>query len=143
MFMGNYQNSIDAKGRMIIPAKFRAELGCRCVVSRGIDRCLYIYTMEDWEAWAEKLRSLPNTDREARNFKRHFFGYAEECEIDKQGRINIPLSLKEYGDFEKELVTVGASDKIEVWSRKIWDDEDQVAQLDGAAMAENMAKYDI
>ncbi len=85
MFIGSYQNSIDAKYRMIVPSKYRDELGLKCVITKGIDKCLYVYPVAEWESFAEKLKALPKADAKARNFVRHFYGNAEECEIDRQG----------------------------------------------------------
>lgn len=143
MFIGNYHNSIDAKCRMIIPSKYREELGNRCVITQGIDRCLYVYPMSEWESFAEKLSRLPKADAKARNFVRHFYGNAEECEMDKQGRVTLPAALRRYGKIEKELMTIGNGEKIEVWSKEVWDQEMQTSQLDGDDIAEGMADYGI
>ena len=121
MFMGTTYNSIDDKNRMIVPSRFRNELGKSCVLTKGLDRCLYIYTMEDWQKQMEKIDKLPESDPNVRKFIRHYLGNAAECEFDKQGRIVIPQELKSYAGVEKELVTVGARSKIEVWSRAVWE----------------------
>jgi len=143
MFMGSYQNSIDAKSRMIIPSKYRDSLAFRCVVTKGIDRCLYIYPVSEWDSFAEKLAQLPKSDANARNFVRHFYANAEECEIDKQGRITIPQTLREYAGIEKDLNTMGTGEKIEVWSREIWESDENAVVMDGAEIAEGMEKYGI
>ncbi len=143
MFIGSYQNSIDAKFRMIIPSKYRDELGLKCVITKGIDRCLYIYPSSEWEAFAERLKSLPKSDANARNFVRHFYGNAEECEIDRQGRVTIPQALRDYAGLDKELTTMGNGEKIEVWNRDILADSAEAAQLDGADIAAGMEKYGI
>lgn len=143
MFIGSYKNSIDAKFRMIVPSKYRDELGFKCVLTKGIDKCLYLYPMEEWEHFAEKLKALPKADTKARNFVRHFYGNAEECEIDRQGRITIPAPLRGYADMDKELMTIGNGEKIEVWSREVYDGDQEVYKLNGAAIAEGMEDYGI
>ena len=121
MFMGKYQNSIDAKSRMIIPAKFREALGHRCVVTIGLDQCLCIYTMQEWTKTYETLDEIPFTEVESRQLVRDVFSNATDCEIDKQGRIILPQDLKSYANIEKDLVTIGALSKIEIWSKEEWD----------------------
>ncbi|MGI6751344.1 MAG: division/cell wall cluster transcriptional repressor MraZ [Anaerovoracaceae bacterium] len=119
MLIGEYQNSIDAKGRVIIPAKYREDLGFRLIITKGIENCLYIYSMEEWERFEDKLQQLPIA--ESRSVVRYFFASAVECEIDKQGRITIPLHLRDHARIEKDLVTIGARNRVEVWSRQEWD----------------------
>lgn len=143
MLMGKYQNSIDAKGRMIVPSKYREELGYHCVLTRGIDKCLYIYPMNQWEKFMEKLEALPTTDPNARAFVRHFYANAMECDIDKQGRMGISQELREYANIEKELVTVGLLDKIEIWSKVEWKEAEEITQLTPNDFAAKMAEYGI
>lgn len=143
MFMGKYQNSTDAKNRMIVPAKYRDELGYKCVLTKGIDKCLYIYPMSEWEKFMEKLAKLPTSDANARAFVRHFYANAVECEIDRQGRMTLPQELREYAGIDRELVTVGILDKIEVWSRTEWENSDEGPQLAPADFAQKMAEYGI
>ncbi len=121
MFLGQYQNSIDAKGRTIIPAKFRDELGSNFVLTKGLENCLFIYPMSQWESFREKLNNLPLTSKESRAFVRRFFAGAVECELDKQGRVNIPPVLREHAELDKELVTIGVNERIEIWSKVNWD----------------------
>ena len=143
MFIGSYENQLDAKYRMIIPSKYREELGMRCVITKGIDRCLYVYPVREWEAFAEKLAKLPKSDKKARNFVRHFYGNAEECEVDKQGRVTVPQVLRGYAGIDKELVTIGNGEKIEVWGRSVYKDSDVVVEMDGDDIAEGMEAYGI
>lgn len=143
MFMGSYKNSIDVKSRMIIPSKYRDALGLKCVVTKGIDRCLYIYPVDEWDNFAAKLATLPKADANARNFVRHFYANAEECEIDRQGRITISQTLRDYAGIQKELSTMGTGEKIEVWARDVWENDDNAVDMDGAAIAEGMEKYGI
>src|SRR5699024_10408666 len=117
-FMGEYQHNIDQKGRIIIPSKFRDALGENFVLTRGLDNCLFIYTQDEWEILEEKISKLPLTRKDARRFSRFFFSGAIECEVDKQGRINVPNPLKTYSKLEKECVITGVSNRIEIWSKE-------------------------
>jgi len=121
MFMGEFQHSIDEKGRLTIPAKFRDGLGSSFVVTRGLDRCLFVYPMDEWQALTDKLKTLPFTKADARAFTRFFFSGATECEWDKQGRVNIPASLREHAQLTKECVVIGVSNRVEIWSKEQWD----------------------
>ncbi len=141
MFMGTTYNSIDEKNRFIVPARMRSELGARCVLTRGLDVCLYIYPMGDWQSQMEKAAALPESDPKVRAFIRHFFGNAVECELDKQGRIVIPQDLKGYAKINRELVTMGAMSKIEIWSREVWDAPDNAGKLDTASFADALLEY--
>ena len=120
MFMGEYQHSLDEKGRLIMPAKFREALGEVFVVTRGLDNCLFVYPNEEWRILEEKLKSLPMTSKDARAFVRFFFSGATECEMDKTGRISIPQNLREHAQLEKEVVVIGVSNRIEFWSKDNW-----------------------
>ena len=143
MFMGKYQNSIDAKNRMIVPSKYREELGYKCVLTKGIDKCLYIYPMSEWERFMTKLSALPSSDMNARAFVRHFYANAVECEVDRQGRLTIPQELRDYAGIDKELVTIGILDKIESWSRAEWENAEDGPQLAPEDIAQKMAEYGI
>lgn len=120
MLIGEYQHTIDAKGRMIVPAKFRDDLGASFVITRGLDGCLFGYPMEQWQALQNKLKETPQSSRESRAFTRYFYSAATEVELDKQGRINIPQTLREHAKLEKDCRVVGVSDRIEVWSEESW-----------------------
>lgn len=134
MFMGEYNHTIDAKGRLIIPSKFREALGSEFVITKGLDGCLFVFPMKEWEAFEEKLRSLPLIDKNARKFSRFFLAGASTCELDKQGRILVPGTLREFAQMDKEVVLTGMLDRIEVWSKEQWlennayDDMDDIAQ---------------
>jgi MraZ protein len=121
MFMGEYQHSIDDKGRMIIPAKFREDLGSTFVITRGLDQCLFVYPKAEWSILEQKLKSLPLMKADARAFTRFFFSGATECELDKQGRVNIPNTLVDHAKLAKDCVVLGVSNRVEVWSKEIWD----------------------
>ena len=141
MFMGTSNNSIDEKNRMIVPAKLRAELGARCILTKGLDQCLYIYTTEDWDKQMEKIARLPESDPKVRAFIRHFCANACECEFDKQDRIIIPQELKTYAGIEKDLVTMGAMTKIEIWSREVWNAPDNDSKMERADFAQALTEY--
>lgn len=141
MFMGKYYNSIDAKNRMIVPSKHRDQLGGRCILTKGMDCCLYIYPLGEWERTVEKVSALPQTDRNVRKYIRDVFANAEECEIDKQGRILIPAELKKRVCIDKELVTMGAMSRIEIWSKEVWDDPDSYPCEEDDDFISQLTKY--
>jgi MraZ protein len=143
MFMGEFQHNIDTKGRIIVPSKFREELGATFVVTRGLDQCLFAYPMTEWKILEEKLKKLPLTKRDARAFTRFFFSGAIECEIDKQGRINIPQTLRTYASLEKECVIIGVSNRIEIWSHSTWETYVTESEESFAEIAENLMDFDI
>ena len=121
MFMSEYSHSVDAKGRLIIPSKFREALGDEFVVSKGIDGCLFVYANEDWQAFEQKLTSLPLINKEARQFARFFLAGAATVEVDKQGRILLPANLRAFAGLEKDVVLVGVGSRIEIWSKEKWE----------------------
>nr|WP_106784038.1 division/cell wall cluster transcriptional repressor MraZ [Lysinibacillus timonensis] len=142
MFMGEYQHSVDTKGRLIIPSKFREELGNSFVITRGLDNCLFGYPMDEWRKLEEKLKQLPMTKKDARAFARFFFSGATEVEIDKQGRINIPAPLSTYAKLEKECVVLGVSSKIEIWAKEAWESYFNEAEESFNDIAENLIGFD-
>lgn len=131
MFMGQYNHTIDAKGRTFVPAKFREMLGEHFVVTMGLDGCLFLYPDEKWEEFAEQLKALPGT-KEARQLQRYFLAGAADMEADKQGRILIPPHLREHAALTKEVIFVGVLGKIELWSRERWQDN-TFENMDAAA----------
>lgn len=139
MFMGEYQHSVDEKGRLIIPARFREELGAGFVVTRGLDNCLFVYPRKEWETLEGKLKSLPLTSADARAFVRFFFSGASECELDRQGRIVIPGPLREYAKLVRDCVIIGVSNRVEIWAKEAWETYSQDAADSFAAIAEKLA----
>ena len=121
MLTGEFNHSIDSKGRLIIPSKLRDSLGEHFVITKGMDGCLFLYPENEWEAFEEKLRTLPLTNKKARDFKRFFLGSAVDGEIDKQGRVLLSSSLRTYAGLEKEVVLAGVLDKVEIWSKEAWE----------------------
>lgn len=138
MFMGEYNHTIDAKGRLIIPSKFREILGDAFVVTKGLDGCLFVYDNEEWKRFEEKLRSLPITNKEARQFVRFFLAGATEAEVDKQGRILIPNVLREFAELTKDVVLVGVGSRIEIWGKERFEDTATFEDMD--EIAEHMAE---
>lgn len=120
MFMGEYHHSVDSKNRAIIPAKFRYELGEKFIITRGIDKCLFAYSMQEWQQNVNKLKNLPYTKKDARNFSRLILSGATLCEFDKQGRITITSPLMNYADITKDIVIIGVNDRLEIWSESNW-----------------------
>ena len=141
MFMGEYNHTIDAKGRLIIPSKFRETLGDEFVVTKGLDGCLFVYDNKEWSAFEEKLKSLPLTNKDARQFVRFFLAGATLAEVDKQGRILVPANLRDFAGLEKEVVLVGVASRVEIWSKSRW--EDTASYDDVEEIAEHMAELGI
>jgi MraZ protein len=143
MFMGEHHHNIDSKGRLIVPAKFRDDLGEVFVLTRGLDQCLFGYPLSEWKEIEQKLKGLPLTKKDARAFTRFFFSGATESEIDKQGRTNIPTPLLQYAKLDKECVILGVSNRIEIWSKQIWENYFNESEESFAEIAENMIGFDI
>ncbi|MDO4283807.1 MAG: division/cell wall cluster transcriptional repressor MraZ [Eubacteriales bacterium] len=121
MFMGEYSHSLDAKGRLIIPAKYREALGNAFVVTKSLDKCLCIYDTESWNAFTARLAALPHNTREQRELVRFFLSGASEVEVDKQGRILLPANLRAAAGIDRDVVLAGVGDKIEIWSKEAWE----------------------
>ena len=138
MFLGEYQHSLDSKGRIIVPSKFREELGARFIATKGLDNCLFLYPMEEWKIIEEKLRALPFTRADVRSFARFFFSGAAELEIDRQGRILLPPNLREYAGIEKDLTIIGVGARVEIWANEKWAPYNQTAQSSYEVIAENL-----
>lgn len=143
MFMGEFQHNIDEKGRIIVPAKFREGLGSNFVLTRGLDQCLFIYPEDEWKILEEKLKSLPLTKKDARSFTRFFFSGATEAGLDKQGRINVPQTLRSYSELEKECIVIGVSNRVEIWSKDKWEDYFAQSEESFVDIAENLMDFDI
>ena len=132
MFMGEYNHTIDAKGRLIVPAKFREQLGEAFVLTNGNDGCLNIYTIEDWESKMEQLQHLPNKE-DTRKLIRKLVACANTVEVDKQGRILVPTALREHAGLDKDVVLAGVIDKIEVWDKTRWEKQSDEGDIDDIA----------
>ena len=138
MFMGEYHHSLDDKGRLIIPSKFRTELGDKFVITRGIENCLFAYPIERWETIVHKLEALPFTKKDARNFTRFFLSGATVAEFDKQGRINITSPLITYAGIQKDCVVIGTGDRLEIWAKDAWENFFNSASINMSDIAENL-----
>lgn len=139
MFMSEYNHTIDTKGRLIVPSKFREQLGDEFVVTKGMDGCLFVYANDDWNAFEQKLTSLPLINKEARKFARFFLAGAAQVEVDKQGRILLPANLRQFAGLEKDVVLVGVGSRIEIWSQENWENMDADNDMDDiAATMENL-----
>ncbi len=143
MFTGEYSHSFDKKGRVIIPAKFRNELGERFYIGRGLDKCLFVYPIDTWNEFSQKLRKLSVFSKEHRYFSRKFVSGFSECNFDKQGRILVPTPLREYSDLNDEAVIIGVLDRIEIWSKGIWEQYTNADDLDFNDIAEKMVELGI
>jgi MraZ protein len=141
MLIGEYEHTIDAKGRLSMPSKLRRDMGEAFIVTKGLDGCLFAFSQEEWKNFETKLKSLPLSDKNARNFVRFFLAGATECEIDKQGRFLIPSNLREAGKLEKEAVIIGVGTRLEIWNRDIWTSKDEEISAD--EIAENMTMLGI
>lgn len=143
MFMGEHQHSIDIKGRLIIPSKFREELGESFVLTRGLDQCVFVYPQDEWTQIEQKLKALPFTKKDARAFTRFFFSGACECQLDKQGRVSITQPLKDYAKLEKDCVVIGVSNRIEIWSKPVWESYYKESEASFDEISESLLDFDM
>lgn len=141
MLIGEYEHTIDAKGRLSMPSKLRRDMGEAFIVTKGLDGCLFAFSQDEWKNFETKLKSLPLSDKNARNFVRFFLAGATECEIDKQGRFLIPSNLREAGKLEKEAIIIGVGTRLEIWNKEIWTSKDEEISAD--EIAENMTMLGI
>ena len=138
MFMGEYHHTIDEKGRIVIPTKFREQLKDQFIIAKGIENCLYVYAKEDWQHLVESLNILPFTKKDARTFIRSFFSGATECELDRQGRTCITSPLIIHAGLKKDCVIIGANDRIEIWDKEAWENFLQDNESKLSDIAENL-----
>jgi len=143
VFLGRFLHTVDSKGRVTIPAKFRPNLAGGVVVTRGIDRCLYIYPQAEWDRLAERVRELPLTKKDARSFVRFLFSEASDCVPDRQGRILIPGYLREYANLDSEIVIAGLDNRLEMWSSSAWHDDNSDLEKDAQTLAEKLGELGI
>jgi MraZ protein len=143
MFMGEFDHTVDEKGRIAIPAKFRGRFADGLVVTRGLDRCLWVYTAGDWAALAEKIARLPLTQADARSFTRLMFSGANDLLLDKQGRIVVPTYLREYAHLQNDAVVIGVNTRLEIWARDSWNQTRAQVEEEGEFIAEHLATLGI
>ncbi len=143
MLIGEYEHSVDVKGRLIMPSKLREDIGEKFVVTKGLDGCLFVFSLKEWEIFQEKLRALPVSNKNARDFSRFFLAGAIECEIDKQGRFLITSNLREFASLDKDVVIIGVTTRLEIWNRDKWKNYNSDENISAEAIAENMSMLGI
>ena len=143
MFLGEYKHSLDAKGRISIPAKFRVELGSSAIVTKGLEGCLFLYPKMVWEQTAERIASLPLSSANARSFGRFMLSGAMEVDVDKLGRALLPSYLREYAGIEGEAVLAGLYNRVEIWDRKAWESVTRDAEARSTDIAEQLKEWEI
>ena len=143
MLIGEYEHSLDAKGRVIMPAKLREDMGEKFILTKGLDGCLFGFSQKEWANFEEKLKTLPLTNKNARDFVRFFLSGAIECEIDKQGRFLIASNLREYANMEKDVVIIGVGTRLEIWNKDKWKNYNSDENISADEIAENMTMLGI
>ena len=143
MLIGEYEHSLDTKGRLIMPSKLREDMGEKFIVTKGLDGCLFGFSKNEWQNFEEKLKTLPLTNKNARDFVRFFLSGATECEIDKQGRFLIASNLREYATLEKDAVIIGVGTRLEIWDREKWKNYNSSENISADEIAENMTMLGI
>ena len=143
MLIGEYEHSLDVKVRLILPAKIREDMGDKFIVTKGLDGCLFGFSQNEWTNFEEKLKTLPLTNKNARDFVRFFLSGATECEIDKQGRFLITSNLREYATLEKDAIIIGVGTRIEIWNREKWKSYNSDENISADEIAENMTMLGI
>lgn len=143
MFIGEYSHTVDSKGRLNMPSKFREKLSENFFVTKGLDHCLFVFPESEWRVFEEKLKQLPLTNKSARAFVRLFFAGATECNLDKQGRINIPQPLRSHAKLEKDVIVIGVGTRIELWSTDTWEEYNNPENISYDDIAEQMAELGI
>lgn len=143
MLIGEYEHSLDVKGRLIMPAKLREDIGDNFIITKGLDGCLFGFSLNEWTQFEEKLKSLPLTNKNARDFVRFFLSGAVNVEIDKQGRFLVASNLREYASMEKEVAIIGVGTRIEFWSKDNWKKYNSSDNISADELAENMTMLGI
>lgn len=143
VLIGEYQHTIDDKGRIAVPSRLREDLGERFIVTRGLENCLFVFPMSEWELVRERLRSLSFTKSDARAFTRYLFSGAMEGEVDRQGRVLITPTLRDYAKLEKDVMVIGVSTRVEIWSKEQWEAYREKADLSYEDIAEKLAEVDL
>ena len=143
LLIGEFEHSIDTKGRLVLPAKIKDDLGKEFIVTKGLDGCLFGYSLEEWKKFEEKLKTLPLTNKITRDFVRFFLSGAVEEETDKQGRFLLPANLREYASLTKDAVIIGVGTRIEIWDKKKWNEYNSEENLSVDSIAEKMTELGI
>ena len=143
MLIGEYEHSLDAKGRLIMPAKLRTDMGEKFIITKGLDGCLFVFSQIEWSNFESKLKELPLTNKNARDFVRFFLSGATECEIDKQGRFLLVNTLREYAEISKEVIIIGVGTRLEIWNKDKWKKYNSNENISADTIAENMTMLGI
>ena len=143
MLIGEYEHSLDAKGRLIMPAKLRTDTGEKFIITKGLDGCLFVFSQIEWSNFESKLKELPLTNKNARDFVRFFLSGATECEIDKQGRFLLVNTLREYAEITKEVIIIGVGTRLEIWNKDKWKKYNSNENISADTIAENMTMLGI
>ena len=143
MLIGEYEHNLDEKGRLIMPAKLRDDMGEKFIITTGLDGCLFGFSMSEWQKFEDKLKSLPITNKNARNFTRFFLAGATECELDKQGRFLISAKLRTAASLEKEAVIIGTGTRIEIWNKAKWEEQTSYENISIEEIEQNMQELGI
>ena len=143
MLIGEYEHSLDVKGRLIMPVKLRNDIGEKFIITKGLDGCLFVFSQTEWSNFESKLKELPLTNKNARDFVRFFLSGATECEIDKQGRFLIVNNLRTYANIEKEVIIIGVGTRIEIWNKETWKKYNSSENISADDIAENMTMLGI
>jgi MraZ protein len=143
VLIGEYEHSLDVKGRLIMPAKLRADIGERFIICKGLDSCLFAFSQSEWSNFEAKLKELPLTNKNARDFVRFFLSGATECELDKQGRFLVVNNLRNYAQIEKEVIIIGVGTRLEIWNKQKWEKYNSSENLSPDEIAENMTMLGI
>ena len=143
MLIGEYEHSLDVKGRLIMPSKLREDVGEKFIITKGLDGCLFVFSQSEWIKFEEKLKTLPLSNKNARDFVRFFLSGATECEIDKQGRFLIASNLREYANMEKDVVIIGVGTRLEIWNKDKWKNYNSDENISADEIAENMTMLGI
>ena len=143
MLIGEYEHSLDAKGRLIMPAKLRTDMGEKFIITKGLDGCLFVCSQNEWSNFESKLKELPLTNKNARDFVRFFLSGATECEIDKQGRFLLVNTLREYAEITKEVIIIGVGTRLEIWNKDKWKKYNSNENISADTIAENMTMLGI
>lgn len=138
MLIGEYEHSLDVKGRLIMPAKLRADMGEKFIITKGLDGCLFVFSQNEWSNFESKLKELPLTNKNARDFVRFFLSGATECEIDKQGRFLLVSTLRAYAEIIKEVIIIGVGTRLEIWEKEKWKKYNSTENISADTIAENM-----
>ena len=143
MLIGEYSHSLDVKGRLIMPVKLREDMGENFIITTGLDGCLFGFSMSEWQKFEDKLKTLPITNKNARNFVRFFLSGATESELDKQGRFLIPGKLREVASLDRDVTIIGAGTRIEIWNKEKWEEHNSEENLSIAEIEKNMEELGI